>query len=78
MPVLIRFAILIGIGLLIYYFVSVRRRRLPSSGGGGEVRIMPYCPKCESNRQVMPNTGQDSFYPIGKIPWYCEGCQEGF
>lgn len=77
MPVLLRFALLIGIGLLIYYFVSVRKRRLDSEGSG-EVRIMPYCPKCESNRHVIPNTGNNPSYPRDKVSWFCEGCQEGF
>ena len=75
---MIRIAIYLGIGLLIYYFMVIRRRRLSSSGGGGEIRIMPYCPKCESNRHVMPNTGQNPSYPRDKVPWYCDGCLEGF
>ena len=46
--------------------LAPRRPRLPP-----EPRPMPYCRKCESNRQVIerPNEG---------YRWYCQRCRERF
>ena len=44
----------------------------------GEIRIMPYCLKCETNRNVVTNVGRPAGFPRDKYSWYCEGCLEGF
>ncbi len=36
---------------------------------------MPYCQKCESNRNVVVNAGQT---PDETERWYCTHCHEGF
>ena len=36
---------------------------------------MPYCQKCESNRNVVVNSGQAEDQ---SLRWYCTRCREGF
>ena len=76
MGALIRLAI--PIILAVVFFVIYRQftqgtRRPPRRAPELE---MPYCLKCESNRQVVANPGVD--FPREQYPWYCQRCREVF
>lgn len=61
--------LLVGVGIYLL------RHRLglasPRPGLPREPRPMPYCRKCESNRQVVER-------PYEGFRWYCQRCREAF
>ena len=76
MAILIRLAV--GIVLAVGFFLIYRKF---SQGTGRIPRRdleleMPYCLKCESNRQVVINPGD--YFPPQQYPWYCQRCREFF
>ena len=69
-------AVAVVVGLVIYF---VRRMMQQSkSGGPGQLRAMPFCRRCESNRNVVVNAGRNPRYPQDRWSWYCQRCDEGF
>jgi hypothetical protein len=50
-----------------------RQRRGRLQGPPAELE-MPYCLKCETNRNVVVNHGHE----LGEARWFCTGCREGF
>ena len=72
-----RLMAMIGVVTLVYFVVrwlrQPARKRLQS-----ETRIMPFCPKCESNRNVVANSGGHPHYPTESYGWFCQHCEEGF
>jgi transposase-like protein len=70
--------LLLLVGVIVLAVYLVRRQVLQAQKGRGQMLIMPYCPKCESNRHVAANSGTDPRYPQGRSSWYCQDCKEGF
>ena len=72
---LIRFLLVSLVGVVLYAFVRSIRRSMQKGRPGEPELSMPYCQKCESNRNVVVNAGhsldRDS-------RWYCTHCREGF
>ena len=61
--------LLVGVGIYLLRHrlgIATNRPRLPSTP-----RPMPYCRKCESNRQVVER-------PDDGFRWYCQRCREAF
>lgn len=75
MAILIRYLLMLLAGLVIYAFVRSIRRAMQGSKQGEPELDMPYCQKCESNRNVVVNAGHS---PDRDSRWYCTHCREGF
>ena len=68
---------LLGVLLLILATFAIFRYRRSSLGRLPRVsteRQMPYCLKCESNRQVVINAGEE--VPPEDYQWFCRKCRE--
>ena len=66
-------------GLIALVVFAVKRLAGPGRRAtSAETRIMPFCPKCESNRNVVDNGGGHPRYPKDQNPWFCQHCEEGF
>ena len=74
MPRLLALAVLIALVV----FAVKRFTRSAQGTTSAETRIMPFCPKCESNRNVVDNRGGHPHYPKEQCPWFCQHCEEGF
>jgi hypothetical protein len=66
-------------GLIALVVFAVKRftgsaRRATSA----DASIMPFCTKCESNRNVVDNRGGHPHYPKDQYPWFCQHCEEAF
>ena len=64
--------ILIGLAFLVLNRKRIsgrRRSTLPELS-------MPFCPKCESNRRIIANSGE--VFLKTEYPWFCLTCQEHF
>ena len=73
------YRLLILISVLTLVVLAVRKYVRPASRPtSAETRIMPFCPKCESNRNVVTNSGIHPRYPSHSNPWFCQHCEEGF
>ncbi len=73
MFILIRYLLILVVGLVAY---SIYRSIKKSMQQVKQDELdMPYCQKCESNRNVVVNAGQS---PDVGSRWYCTHCREGF
>lgn len=69
---------LIIFAMVVFAVYLLVRWFMKSMQQGGQRRpevIMPYCQKCESNRNVVVNSGQTEDY---NLRWWCTRCKEGF
>jgi len=71
----IRILVVPVIATVIYMFIRSVMRSMKQSQQDSLNMAMPYCQKCESNRNVVVNAGQS---PDEKERWYCTHCREGF
>lgn len=72
---LIRILIVPVIGMIVFAIIRSVIRSMQQSKQGYQDMVMPYCQKCESNRNVVVNAGQT---PDEDQRWYCTRCREGF
>ena len=72
---MLRLGILILVVLAVYLLVRMAVRSMQQSGRNRPEVIMPYCQKCESNRNVVVNSGQAG---DDRLRWWCTRCHEGF
>ena len=63
------------IGLVVYAFIRSVMRSMRQNRQDALDTTMPYCQKCESNRNVVVNAGQST---DEAERWYCTHCHEGF
>ena len=74
MGVLIRLAMVAWIGFLAVVGIRAFHRYKGRQQQRPEELEMPYCLKCESNRNVVVNSGEAA----KDNRWYCTHCREGF
>ena len=72
---LIRYLIIAAVVFAVWWVVRMVVRSMQQGGRRGPEVIMPYCQKCESNRNVVVNSGQAEDY---HLRWWCTRCKEGF
>lgn len=72
---MLRLGILILVVLVVYLLVRMFVRSMQQSSRHGPEVTMPYCQKCESNRNVVVNAGQAQDQGLR---WWCTRCREGF
>ena len=72
---LLRVLIITAVVFLGYLLVRMLLKSMQQSGRRRPEVIMPYCQKCESNRNVVVNSGQAEDY---HLRWWCTRCKEGF
>jgi len=75
MGVVLRLAV-VGIVVLLVIVIARNMRIGPWKKSTSTERFVPFCLKCESNRQVIENSGLD--YPLDQFRWFCKRCQEAF
>ena len=72
---MLRLGILILVGLVVYLLVRMVVRSMQQGSRRQPEVTMPYCQKCESNRNVVVNSGEAEDQAMR---WYCTRCKEGF
>ena len=72
---LLRLAIFTVAAVAIYLLVRALMRTMRPGPGRHPEISMPFCHKCESNRNVVVNSGQAE---DTDLRWYCTRCREGF
>ena len=72
---MLRLGILILVVLAVYLLARMFVRSMQQGGRRRPEVIMPYCQKCESNRNVVVNAGHVDDH---NLRWYCTRCREGF
>ncbi len=72
---MLRLGILILVALAVYLLVRMVMRSMQQGSRRGPEVTMPYCQKCESNRNVVVNAGHVEDH---NLRWYCTRCREGF
>ena len=72
---MLRLGILILVVLAVYLLARMFVRSMQQGGQRRPEVIMPYCQKCESNRNVVVNAGHVDDH---NLRWYCTRCREGF
>ena len=72
---MLRIGILILAVLIAYLLARMFLRSMQRRARRGPEPIMPYCQKCESNRNVVVNSGQAEDHALR---WWCTRCKEGF
>lgn len=72
---LIRYLIIAAVVFAVYWVVRYVIRSMQQGSRQGPEIIMPYCQKCESNRNVVFNSGQAG---DDRLRWWCTRCREGF
>ncbi|SVC62620.1 uncharacterized protein METZ01_LOCUS315474 [marine metagenome] len=75
MIALIRILIVPVIAMVVFAIIRSVIRSMQQRNQGNRDMVMPYCQKCESNRNVVVNVGQT---PDEAERWYCTHCHEGF
>ena len=60
---------------VIYLLVRAFMRSMQKGSRPHPEVTMPYCQKCESNRNVVVNAGHVEDH---NLRWYCTRCREGF
>ena len=70
-----RLALLAIVVFVAYLLVRAFMRSMQKSSGRQPETTMPYCQKCESNRNVVVNAGHVENH---NLRWYCTRCREGF
>ncbi len=75
MIALIRILIVPVIAMVVFAIIRSVIRSMQQRNQGNRDMVMPYCQKCESNRNVVVNVGQTS---DEAERWYCTHCHEGF
>lgn len=69
--------LVIGIVLIVLAFLVLKRKQISGWKRSTPPELsMPFCPKCESNRRIIANSG-DVFLK-SEYPWFCLTCQEHF
>ena len=69
--------LVIGIALVILAFLVLKRKQISEWRRSTTPELsMPFCPKCESNRRIIANSG--NLFPKTEYPWFCLTCQEHF
>ena len=72
---MLRLGILILVALAVYLLVRMVMRSMQQGSRRQPEVTMPYCQKCESNRNVVVNAGHVADH---NLRWYCTRCREGF
>ena len=72
---LLRYLIIAAVVFAVYWLVRMLVRSMQQGGRRRPEVIMPYCQKCESNRNVVVNAGHVDDH---NLRWYCTRCREGF
>ena len=72
---LLRYLIIAAVVFAVYWLVRMLVRQMQQGGRRQPEVTMPYCQKCESNRNVVVNSGQAEDH---HLRWWCTRCREGF
>ncbi|MEE2656137.1 MAG: hypothetical protein VYB71_00920 [Chloroflexota bacterium] len=75
MIALIKILIVPVIAMVVLAIIRSVIRSMQQNNQANQDMTMPYCQKCESNRNVVVNAGQT---PDRAERWYCTRCHEGF
>ena len=72
---LLRYLIIAAVVFAVYWVVRTVMRQMQQGPRRQPEVTMPYCQKCESNRNVVVNSGQAEDH---NLRWWCTRCREGF